>query len=128
MHISHLSFIFILATSLGSYAGTDESTGSGKYCHQTQFGACRSIHGLYGIYVENNGIVDLRTEKLFSTAGDDELDRMIRAAGDEFGYEVLGEFVVCPISSYHRPERTRAVQSVCVQSYTNTKVVKTKRK
>ena len=128
MRISHLSFLLIAALSIGSHAGADERSGSGKYCHQIQFGACRTVHGLYGIYVENNGIVDLRSNALLSSAGDEELDRMIRAAGGEFDYEILGEFVVCPLSPYQGSEHTRAVQSVCVQSYRDTKVVKSKRR
>ena len=79
MRISHLSFLLIAALSIGSHAGADERSGSGRYCHQIQFGACRTVHGLYGIYVENNGIVDLRSNALLSSAGDEELDRMIRS-------------------------------------------------
>jgi hypothetical protein len=102
-------------------------TGSGQYCKQTSFGSCRTVHGLYGIYVENNGIIDLRTHELFSTAGDGKLDAMIRVSGDEFDHEIYGEFIVCPTSARHRPEHTKSVQMVCVQSYRDTKVVRSRR-
>jgi hypothetical protein len=122
------AMLVIAAVSIGSLARADERSGSGQYCRQTSFGVCRSVHGRYGIYVENDGIVDLRTKELLSTAGDETLDQMIRAAGGEFDHEVLGDFVVCPTSPHEWPERTRAVQAVCVQSYKHTKVVRTTRK
>lgn len=121
---------FRLATSITieSSAQNDARTDAGQHCKQTSFGACRTIRGRYGIYAENNGIVDLGSHELLSTAGDQELDAMIRSAGGEFDHEVLGEFVVCPTSAHHRPERTRAVQDVCVQSHKQIKVVKSTRK
>lgn len=121
--------VIFLATSttIGSSAQDDARTGAGQYCKQTSYGPCRTIHGRYGIYVENNGIVDLASHELLSTAGDRELDAMIRSAGGEFDHEVLGEFVVCPTSARRRPERTRAVQDVCVQSHKQVKVVKSTR-
>jgi hypothetical protein len=103
-------------------------TGSGQYCKQTSFGSCRTVLGLYGIYVENNGVFDLRMHELLSTAGDERLDAMIRASGDEFDHEISGEFIVCPMSARHRPEHTKSVQMVCVQSYKDTKVVKSRRR
>jgi hypothetical protein len=120
--------LVIAAISGQGLARADERSGSGEYCKQTSFGICRNVHGRYGIYVENNGIVDLRTKELLSTAGDEKLDQMIRVAGGEFDHEVLGDFAVCPTSPHQRPHRTKAVQSVCVQSYKSTKVVRTTRK
>jgi hypothetical protein len=123
-----LAVLVVTGSSNRSLAQADKRTGSGECCRQTSFGVCRNVHGRYGIYVENNGIVDIRTKELLSTPGDEKLDQMIRAAGREFDHEVLGDFVVCPTSLRERPERTRDVQAVCVQSFKNTKVVKNTRK
>lgn len=113
---------------VGAIAQSHVGTGSGSGCKQSSFGVCRTVHGRYGIYVENDGIVDDRKGELLSTAGDGELDSMIRAAGDEYDSEILGDFVVCPLSARRAPGRTKSVQFVCVRSYKRTQVIHTSRK
>lgn len=55
-----------------------------------------------------------------STAGDGKLDDLIYARGGTFDHGLVGDFVVCPLSKF----LTSHKQTVCVQSYTNLKVVK----
>lgn len=78
------------------------------------------MHGRYAIYVENNGIVEIAARRLFTTAGDGALDKMIYQAGDWENFALLGDFTVCPNSKYRVGHR----QSVCIQAYKNIKVVK----
>jgi len=117
--------LILIALSASSSASDNAKTGSGSYCTQTRFGACRIVHGRYGIYVENNGIWDIRTKKLLTTAGDADLDQIIYKAGGSFDHEILGDFRVCPLSKVQNPakSRTKASQAVCVQSFKNTRVV-----
>jgi hypothetical protein len=128
MRYAALLAVLTVILPFNSPASDNAQTGSGKFCTQTRFGACRVVHGRYGIYVENNGIFDIRSKKLLTTAGDGELDKMIYAAGSSFDHEVLGDFTVCPISKTYDPteSRTKASQAVCVQSFTKTRVAKRK--
>ena len=116
----------LLLLSVSSMLSDSAKTGSGNKCTQTPFGECRVVHGRYGIYVENNGIWDIRTKKLLTTAGDPDLDQMLHKAGVSFEHEILGDFKVCPLSKLQNPANspTKAWQAVCVQSFKNTTVVK----
>lgn len=119
-----VSVVFILLWASFSLVASDSSE-QGKYCIRTRYGSCRLVHGRYGIYVENNGILNSHTSELLGTAGDAELDEMIYRAGSSFEHEIAGDFMVCPMSPKQDPKqsRTRAVQSVCVRSFSNTSVV-----
>ena len=118
--------IFVMLLVVPTIASDNPRCGSGKYCKQSGFGACRTIRGRYGIYVESNGIIEVRTKRLLSTAGDGELDQMIYDTGGEFDHELLGDFTICPMSKLENPINSnfRDWQTVCVQSYKNTRVVK----
>ncbi len=120
-----LTLIAIGLSSL-SCASDNAKIGSGSYCTQTRFGACRVVHGRYGIYVEANGIWDIHRSRLLTTSGDAELDQIIYNAGGSFEHEIVGEFAVCALSKMENPAqtRTKAWQAVCVQSFKNTKLVK----
>jgi hypothetical protein len=126
--VRYVAFLLILAaiSPAQSRASDSAQQGSGRYCTKTHFGTCRVVHGRYGIYVEANGIWDIRSKKLLTTAGDADLDNMIYAAGGSFDHEILGDFAVCPTSEIFDPstKRTKASQAVCVQSFKRTKVVK----
>jgi len=95
-------------------------TGSGKCCVETSVGKCFSVHGRYAIYVENNGIWAISQRRLLPTAGDGDLDQMIRDRGDWQDFDLVGDFAVCPLDKFKRGHR----QSVCVQGYRNIKVTK----
>jgi len=111
----------LVALTVAASADKDCSkTGSGKCCTETSFGKCFSVHGRYAIYVENNGIWAISEKRLLPTAGDGDLDKMIRDRGDWQDFDLVGDFTVCPLSRFKQGHR----QSVCVQGYRNLKVVK----
>jgi hypothetical protein len=118
--------LIVISLSVPSWASDDAKTRSGSRCTETRFGACRVVHGRYGIYVEANGIWDIRTSRLMTTGGDADLDQIIYNAGGSFDHEILGDFTVCPLSKMENPAQTptKAWQAVCVQSFKNTKLVK----
>jgi len=116
--------LLVLATLVLTAAATADKdcskTGSGKCCTQTSFGKCFSVRGRYAIYVENNGIWSISEKRLLPTAGEADLDEIIRDRGDWQDFDLLGDFTVCPLSRFKQGHR----QSVCVQSYRNLKVMK----
>jgi hypothetical protein len=94
-------------------------TGSGACCVAKAAGQCFTVHGRYGIYVENNGIWVMHERRLLSTAGDGEMDAMIYAKGGSFDYALEGDFLVCPIT----PRKSGHLQYVCIREHSHLKIV-----
>jgi hypothetical protein len=116
-----IAFAMAVTLTPALFADKDcRKTGSGKCCGETSLGKCFSVHGRYAIYVENNGIWFIAERRLLPTAGDGDLDQMIRVRGDWQNFDLVGDFTVCPLSTFQHGHR----QSVCVQSYRNIKVMK----
>src|SRR5271169_1806983 len=116
-----IAFAIVVTLTPAVVAAEDCSkTGSGTCCAETSFGKCFSLHGRYAIYVENNGIWAISQKRLLPTAGDGDLDQMIRDRGDWQDFDLVGDFTVCPLQPFKRGHR----QPVCVQSYRNIKVTK----
>jgi len=121
IHRALVVLAIVVMLTAAAFADKDCSkTGSGKCCTETSFGKCFSVHGRYAIYVENNGIWAISQRRLLSTAGDGDLDQMIRDRGDWQDFDLVGGFRVCPLSRFKQGH----TQSVCVQSYRDLKVMK----
>jgi hypothetical protein len=112
--LSRLLFVLALSSVLSVNTAVAEN------CTESQAGKCFKVHGRYAIYVENNGIWVMGTNRLLSTAGDKKLDDMINDKGDWENYAIVGDFVVCPLTKYIRGHK----QTVCIKSYANLKIVK----
>src|SRR5882724_5150225 len=110
----------LVSLTASAFADKDCSkTGSGKCCEEASYGKCFVVHGRYAVYVENNGIWVISQKRLLRTAGDGDLDQMIYDRGDWQDFDLVGDFTVCPLSKFKQGH----MQSVCVQSHRNVKVM-----
>ena len=63
----------------------------------------------------NNGIWAISEKRLLLTAGDGDLDKMIRDRGDWQDFDLAGDFTLCPLSRFKQGYR-RTVTLVTVSN------------